>query len=225
MQNALTRHFECVDYLPCWEAMKAFTDSRAATTEDEIWFLEHPAVFTLGQAGKPEHVLAAGDIPVVQTDRGGQVTYHGPGQTVGYLLIDIERLGIGSRELVSRIESAIIDTLSAYDIVANANPDAPGVYVNGAKIASLGLRIRKGRSYHGLSLNRDVVLEHFRRINPCGYAGQPITSLALLKANPDRQTLERELLSQLQKHLCINTVNEAADAPDWYTKARSAQTN
>lgn len=157
-----------VDYQPTWHAMQRFTDTRDMETPDEIWLLEHSPVFTQGQAGKAEHVLFPGDIPVVQVDRGGQVTYHGPGQLVAYLLLDVRRSGIGVRELVSRIERSLIDLLASYGVSANAKPDAPGVYVNGAKIASLGLRIRNGRSFHGLALNVDMDLQPFQRINPCG---------------------------------------------------------
>ncbi|WP_104182386.1 lipoyl(octanoyl) transferase LipB, partial [Arthrobacter sp. B0490] len=157
--------------------MQHFTNTRDADSGDEIWLLQHPPVFTQGQAGKAEHLLFPGEIPVVQVDRGGQVTYHGPGQLVGYLLLDVRRLGIGVRELVNRIEQSLIDLLAGYGIEAAAKADAPGVYVNGAKIASLGLRIRNGRSFHGLALNVDMDLEPFRRINPCGYAGLPMTQL------------------------------------------------
>ncbi len=223
MPDTLIQRFDTVDYLPCWQAMKTFTDTRTADTDDQLWLLEHPAVFTLGQAGKPEHVLAPGDIPVVQTDRGGQVTYHGPGQTVLYLLLDITRMGIGTRELVNRIEAAIIAMLAERGITAVNNPKAPGVYVDGAKIASLGLRIRHGRSYHGLSLNREVILEHFQRINPCGYAGQPITSLALLGADAGRARCEADLLTQLQKQFALGTLTEAQQPPGWYTQRRSDQ--
>lgn len=217
MPNILTRHFDTVVYQPCWQAMKDFTDLRDAQTTDELWFLEHPDVFTLGQAGKPEHVLNPGPIPLVKTDRGGQVTWHGPGQTVVYLLIDIARLGIGSRELVSRIEQAIITYLATLEIEATLQPGAPGVYVGQAKIASLGLRIRKGRSYHGLSLNRDVDMSVFQRINPCGYIGQPMTSLALLGVDPGRQALEQGLLAALCEQFSF-THSAALEQPDWYTE-------
>jgi len=223
MSHTLIRRFPSVAYPPCWQAMRAFTDQRTADTPDELWLLEHPAVFTLGQAGKPEHVLAPGDIPVVQCDRGGQVTYHGPGQTVIYLMLDIARMGLGTRELVTRIERAIIAMLAERNILATSNPDAPGVYVNGAKIASLGLRIRHGRSYHGLSLNRDVILEHFQRINPCGYAGQPITSLALLGADPDRPRCERDLVRHLGQQFALGHLDDAPTTPDWYTDHPSQQ--
>jgi len=191
-----------VDYQPTWHAMQRFTDSRGADTPDEIWLLEHFPVFTQGQAGKAEHLLFPGDIPVVQVDRGGQVTYHGPGQLVAYLLLDVRRSGIGVRELVSRIERSLIDTLASYGVTANAKPDAPGVYVDGAKIASLGLRIRNGRSFHGLALNVDMDLQPFQRINPCGYAGMAMTQLADLVAGPiDISEVSARLREQLVKHL------------------------
>ncbi|WP_232334957.1 lipoyl(octanoyl) transferase LipB [Pseudohalioglobus lutimaris] len=158
--------------------MREFTDSRDANTPDELWLLQHPRVFTQGQAGKAEHVLAAGDIPVIQVDRGGQVTYHGPGQWVLYLLVDIKRRGMGVRNLVSLIEAAIVLALAEYGIAAAPDPKAPGVYVDGEKIASLGLRVRRGCSYHGLSLNVDMDLEPFQRINPCGFEGLRVTSMA-----------------------------------------------
>lgn len=191
-----------VDYQPTWHAMQRFTDTRGVDTPDEIWLLEHSPVFTQGQAGKAEHVLFPGDIPVVQVDRGGQVTYHGPGQLVAYLLLDVRRSGIGVRELVSRIERSLIDLLASYGVSANAKPDAPGVYVNGAKIASLGLRIRNGRSFHGLALNVDMDLQPFQRINPCGYAGMAMTQLADLVAEPiDMSEVSARLREQLVKHL------------------------
>jgi len=201
--SLIVRQFDTIDYAPCWQAMKTFTDTRGPDTPDELWVLEHPPVFTLGQAGKPEHVLNPGDIPLVQTDRCGQVTYHGPGQTVIYLLIDIARLGIGARALVTGIEQAIVDMLATRGITAASKPDAPGVYVDGAKIASLGLRIRHGRSYHGLSLNRDMDMAAFRRINPCGYIGQPMTSLALLNAESHRAGTEAALLDALRARLAL----------------------
>ncbi|GAB5451091.1 MAG: lipoyl(octanoyl) transferase LipB [Halioglobus sp.] len=169
-----------VDYLPTFAAMKTFTDSRTPETPDELWLLQHNRVFTQGQAGKAEHVLAPGDIPVVQVDRGGQVTYHGPGQWVLYLLVDLQRRSLGVRDLVSLIEKSIVTLLAAHGIEAAADPVAPGVYVGGEKIASLGLRVRKGCSYHGLALNVDMDLEPFGRINPCGYEGLQVTSMAHL---------------------------------------------
>ena len=166
------------DYLATFESMKQFTDSRTGATADELWLLQHPRVFTQGQAGKAEHVLAPGDIPVIQVDRGGQVTYHGPGQWVLYLLVDLRRRNLGVRQLVTLIEESLVELLGAYGIAAAPRADAPGVYVNGAKIASLGLRVRRGCSYHGLALNVDMDLEPFQRINPCGHQGLRVTSMA-----------------------------------------------
>lgn len=172
------RHLGLADYTATWEAMRHFTDSRAADTADELWLLEHPPVFTLGQAGKKEHVLAPGDIPLVQSDRGGQVTYHGPGQLTGYCLFDLRRLGLGPRAFVELLEDALVDVLVALDIPAMADRDAHGVYVGGKKIASLGLRIRKGCSYHGFALNVDMDMAPFTRINPCGHAGLQMTQVS-----------------------------------------------
>jgi lipoyl(octanoyl) transferase len=160
--------------------MQAFTEARSDATPDEVWLVEHPPVFTLGLNGRAEHVLDAGDIPLVQVDRGGQVTYHGPGQAVVYFLVDLRRRGIGVRAFVSAMEQAVIALLRDHGVAAEARQDAPGVYVAGAKIASLGLRIRRGCTYHGLALNVDMDLTPFARINPCGYAGLPVTSLAQL---------------------------------------------
>jgi lipoyl(octanoyl) transferase len=156
-------------YEQTWHKMQAFTDNRNEQTEDEIWVLQHEPVFTQGQAGKAEHILAPGGIPVVNVDRGGQVTYHGPGQLVVYLMLDINRLDIGPRQLVTLIENSLIQTLAKYNVKATTRADAPGVYVGDSKIASLGLRIRKGKTFHGLSLNLDMDLEPFSRINPCGH--------------------------------------------------------
>jgi lipoyl(octanoyl) transferase len=164
-------------YEPVWRAMSAFTDNRLADTVDELWVLEHDPVFTLGQAGKMEHVLVPGDIPVVPVDRGGQVTYHGPGQIVAYPLIDLRRVGVSVRELVNRIEQSIIDTLSHWQIAAARRDGAPGVYVGAAKIAALGLRVRRGCSFHGLALDVNMDLEPFQRINPCGYKGLEVTQM------------------------------------------------
>lgn len=197
VHSPVIRHLENIAYQECWQAMKDFTDNRTADSDDQLWVLEHPSVFTLGQAGKPEHLLNPGDIPVIKTDRGGQVTWHGPGQTVIYVLMDLRRPGMGARELVNRIEQAIIHYLASLDLEAHSRPDAPGVYVRDAKIASLGLRIRKGCSYHGLSLNRDPDLEVFQRINPCGYAGQAVTSLWQLGRQLNRDAVETDLLAAL----------------------------
>ena len=174
------RELGLVDYEPTLEAMQHFTDSRNADSPDELWLLQHPRVFTQGQAGKAEHVLAPGDIPVIQVDRGGQVTYHGPGQWVLYLLVDIRRHKLGVRDLVDLIEQSIVQLLGEYGIDAAAKPAAPGVYVAGEKIAALGLRVRRGCSYHGLSLNVDMDLEPFQRINPCGFEGLQVTSMVKL---------------------------------------------
>lgn len=178
--SALIRRLGVVPYVPTWERMRAFVAARTDETADEIWFLEHPPVYTLGLAGDPAHVLDPGAIPVIRTDRGGQVTYHGPGQLVAYVLADLKRLAIGPRELVRRLEEAVIQFLAAERIEGERRPKAPGVYVGGSKIAALGLRIRKGCSYHGLALNVAPDLEPFGRINPCGYAGLVVTSLARL---------------------------------------------
>jgi len=164
-----------VDYEPTWRAMQAFTASRDDATPDEFWLLEHPPVYTLGQAGKPEHLIAATDIPLVNIDRGGQITYHGPGQVVIYLLVDLKRRGYGVRELVNRMEQAVIDLLAEHGVGAARLDGAPGVYVGVAKIAALGLRVKQGRTYHGLALNVDMDLAPFSAINPCGYAGMAVT--------------------------------------------------
>lgn len=167
-----------VEYLPTWRAMQRFTEERGPDTPDEIWLLEHPQVFTLGMNAKAEHVLAPGDIPVVRVDRGGQVTYHGPGQLVVYALIDLRRARLGVRDLVTTLERAVIDYAVYFGIAAEARREAPGVYVDGRKLASVGLRVRRGGSYHGLALNVRMDLEPFRRINPCGYEGLEVTQLA-----------------------------------------------
>ncbi|KRW71029.1 lipoyl(octanoyl) transferase LipB [Stutzerimonas nitrititolerans] len=195
------RELGLVEYLPTWQAMQHFTNNRGPQTADEVWLLQHLPVFTQGQAGKAEHLLLPGDIPVVQADRGGQVTYHGPGQLVGYLLLDVRRLGFGVRELVNRIEHSLIDLLAGYGVEAAAKPDAPGVYVDGAKIASLGLRIRNGRSFHGLALNVDMDLEPFQRINPCGYAGLKMTQLRDLVGPVDFAEVMGRLRGELVQQL------------------------
>lgn len=176
----VVRRLGLVEYEPTWRAMQRFTDERGAATADEIWLLEHPPVFTLGMAARREHVLAPGDIPVIQTDRGGQVTYHGPGQLVIYPLLDLRRNGFGVRDLVAALERTVIDYVAELGIDAHSRRDAPGVYVEGRKLASVGLRIRRGASYHGLALNVSMDLEPFGRIDPCGYAGLEMTQLAAL---------------------------------------------
>lgn len=199
----IVRQLGLRDYEPVWRAMQRFTDERDADTPDEIWMVSHPPVFTQGQAGKPEHVLAPGTIPVIQIDRGGQVTYHGPGQLIVYLLVDIRRAGKGIRELVSLLEQAVIDTLSCVKIDATLRPRAPGVYVDEAKIAALGLRIRRGCSYHGLSLNVAMDLEPFARINPCGYQGMAVTQVADLLPDEDPATLMETIEKLLLQNLLL----------------------
>lgn len=189
------------DYGEVFAAQQAFTAERDAHTPDELWSLEHTPVFTQGQAGRAEHVLVPGDIPVVQSDRGGQVTYHGPGQLVVYLLVDCRRRGLGVRALVSLIEESLVAVLGSWGVEAAARADAPGVYVDGAKIASLGLRIRRGRSYHGLSLNVDLSLEPFSRIDPCGMAGLAVTHLADLGAPSDMIEVRDAVVAELARRL------------------------
>jgi lipoyl(octanoyl) transferase len=195
------RHLGEVDYLDAWHKMQAYTDARTADSDDEIWLLSHPAVYTLGKNGKPEHILDAGDIPVINSDRGGQVTYHGPGQLVVYILFDIARARIGVRQLVTIIEQSVIDLLADYGVTANARADAPGVYVNDAKIAALGLRVRKGRSFHGLSLNIDMDLEPFSRINPCGYRHLQVTQMSDELSATNFTDVGERLLMKLMNHL------------------------
>lgn len=186
--------------------MQRFTQERDSDTPDEVWLVEHPPVFTLGLNGKQHHILNAGDIPLVQTDRGGQVTYHGPGQLVVYLLLDLQRHGLGVRALVSLIEKSIITLLAEYGIQAESRKDAPGVYIDGAKIAALGLRIKQGCCYHGLSLNIDMDLEPFKRINPCGYPDLPVTQLANLGINTDMPTVAQALLAHISPQLGYHQV-------------------
>ncbi|MGY4490835.1 lipoyl(octanoyl) transferase LipB [Pseudomonas sp. TE3610] len=195
------RELGLMAYEPVWHAMQRFTDQRTPATGDEVWLVQHPSVFTQGQAGKAEHLLVPGDIPVVQVDRGGQVTYHGPGQLVAYLLLDVRRLGYGVRDLVTRIEQTLVALLDEYGVPAAAKADAPGVYVQGAKIASLGLRIRNGCSFHGLALNVDMDLAPFRRINPCGYAGLAMTQLCDHAEQIEYAEVGARLRAQLVKHL------------------------
>lgn len=199
----VVRELGLVDYKTTLQAMKTFTDSRTPESPDELWLLQHPRVFTQGQAGKEEHVLAAGDIPVVQADRGGQITYHAPGQWVLYILVDLRRHALGVRGLVDLIESSLVQLLAEYDIEANARPDAPGVYVAGEKIAALGLRVRKGCSYHGLALNVELELEPFQRINPCGYEGLKVTSMkkCLPGRSLDIEAVGRSLVSIVASQL------------------------
>jgi len=195
------RDLGLTDYETTWAAMRQFTDDRGVDTRDEIWRVEHPPVFTLGQAGRQEHILDAGTIPLVQTDRGGQVTYHGPGQAVIYPLLDLRRHGLGPRRLVSLLESRVVDWLATMGIDAAPRADAPGVYVGPAKIAALGLRIRRGFSYHGLAVNIAMDLTPYQRINPCGHAEMPVTDLASLGVERSLDTAFAELTHQLLKGL------------------------
>ncbi len=200
----LVRELGQVPYLPTWEKMQQITEERDMQTPDELWLLEHPPTFTQGRAGKAQHLLNPGEIPVVQIDRGGQVTFHGPGQLVLYTLIDLNRRGIGVRALVSALEQSVILLLETYGIKAEARREAPGVYVDGAKIAAIGLRIRKGCSFHGLSLNLKMDLEPFNRINPCGYQGLIVTQLSELIDLPEPQSVHRPLVRILLQQLGYN---------------------
>jgi lipoyl(octanoyl) transferase len=199
-----------VEYEPTWRAMQRQVESRGPDSPDEFWFLEHPPVFTLGMNSRPEHLLATGDIPVVQIDRGGQVTYHGPGQLVVYPLVDLGRAGLGVRALVEGIERAIIATLADWDITAIGRRDAPGVYVAGEKIASVGLRIRHASSYHGLALNVAMDLEPFRRINPCGYAGLEMTQVSALGGPTDLRVVADALAPRLLASLGLPATGQSA---------------
>ena len=198
-RNGIVRDLGRQAYEPVWRAMQRFTDARNDETPDEIWIVEHDPVFTLGQAGKPEHVLMPGEIPVLHVDRGGQVTYHGPGQIVAYPLLDLKRLKIGVREYVHRIEQAIIDTLAEWNIHAERRDGAPGVYVAGAKVAALGIRVRRGCTFHGLAFNVAMDLEPFRRINPCGYEGLQVTSVLDLGGPSSLSAVESVLLDHLSR--------------------------
>ena len=200
------RDLGCVEYVPTWRAMQQFTDARNQDTRDEIWFLEHPPVFTLGQAGKLEHVLSPGDIPVIHIDRGGQVTYHGPGQLVVYPLLDLKRLGLGVRALVGAIENSVMDTLAEFGIPSVSKRDAPGVYTpEGRKLASLGIRIRHGCSYHGLAFNVAMDLEPFSRINPCGYVGLTMTQVRDLGGPMELARVAETLKPRLIERLGYNS--------------------
>lgn len=196
-------------YEPVWRAMQRLTDARGPETPDELWLVEHDPVFTLGQAGRPEHVLAPGDIPVLNVDRGGQVTYHGPGQIVAYPLVDLRRLGLGVRELVCRIEQAVIDVLAAHGIAAARRDGAPGIYAGGAKVMALGLRVRRGCSFHGLAFNVAMDLEPFRRINPCGFQGLEVTSVLDLGGPGDPAALTPALVAALSRSLGLEPVFSA----------------
>jgi lipoyl(octanoyl) transferase len=191
------------DYVPLWHEMQAFTDTRDDETPDEIWFAEHPPVFTMGLNASDEHLLAPGDIPVVQIDRGGQVTFHGPGQLMVYPLIDLRRSNIGVRTLVTALEQSVVDLVADFDVEAAADPKAPGVYADGDKLASVGLRIRRGSSFHGMALNVDIDLEPFSRINPCGHAELQMTDLRRLGITMALQQAAEKLLPNFLRHLDI----------------------
>jgi len=201
MSKLVIREFGLQPYEPVWHAMQEFTNMRDESTPDEIWFTEHEKVFTLGLNTAPEHLLETGDIPVVQIDRGGQVTYHGPGQLMIYPLIDLRRAGLGVRDLVTALEQSVVDLAAEYDIDAASRRDAPGAYVDGVKLASIGLRIRRGSSFHGMALNVDTDLEPFSRINPCGLKGLEVTSFARLGAESNLNAVRDRLLPHLLAHL------------------------
>lgn len=196
----ITHNLGLCDYQSTWQRMMAFTDTRDDTTPDEIWLLQHPPVFTQGLAGKAEHVLNPGDIPVIQTDRGGQVTYHGPGQLVAYLLFDLRRLNIGIRKMVRLLEQSIVDVLAEYNITATGRDDAPGVYVGANKICSIGLRVRKGCSYHGIALNVNMDLEPFSRINPCGFKQLQMTQISAFAPTVQVEEVAPSLVASVQKN-------------------------
>jgi len=203
--DIIVRHLGLVDYQETWQAMKDFTKKRDANTPDELWLLEHHPVYTQGQAGKPEHILNAGSIPVIQTDRGGQVTYHGPGQLVIYLLLDLKRMGIGIRDLVTLLESTVIEFLAKHHITAVARADAPGVYIDNAKIASVGLRVSRGCTYHGLSFNLDMDLEPFSRINPCGLLNISVTHFVDHSSKESVLNAKEHIESRLLEQLVLKT--------------------
>ena len=210
MSEIAIRNLGLQTYEPVWRAMQHFTDTRDDNSRDEIWFCQHEPVFTLGLNTAPEHLLATGDIPVVQIDRGGQVTYHGPGQLMIYPLIDIRRADIGVRDLVTALEQSVVDLAAEFDIVAASRCDAPGVYVDGAKLASVGLRIRRGASFHGMALNVDVDLEPFSRINPCGFQDLEVSDLRRLDAEHDLDVVRDRLLPHLLRHLKLDDANLVA---------------
>ena len=215
-ERVVVRRLGVLDYEPSWHAMQEMTQRRDGSTPDELWFLQHPRVFTQGQAGKAEHVLAPGDIPVVKVDRGGQVTYHGPGQLVGYLMLDLSRRHIGPRALVQLMEDALVDTLAHWGIEATPRRDAPGVYVGDRKIASLGLRIRRGCSFHGLALNVDMDMEPFRRINPCGYAGMEMTQVVDWAPKATFEAVRDRLSESLVEKLAYSDISSTQETPDLY---------
>lgn len=210
MSEIAIRNLGLQTYEPVWHAMQKFTDTRDANSRDEIWFCQHQPVFTLGLNTAPEHLLATGDIPVVQIDRGGQVTYHGPGQLMIYPLIDIRRADIGVRDLVTALEQSVVDLAAEFNIAAASRCDAPGVYVDGTKLASVGLRIRRGASFHGMALNVNVDLEPFSRINPCGFQNLEVTDMNRLGAESDLDVVRDRLLPHLLRHLRLDDASLVA---------------
>lgn len=202
--NIKIKRLGMVGYLDTWQAMKDFTSERSTNTQDEIWLLQHPPIYTQGLAGKPEHLLQSNGIDVIKTDRGGQITYHGPGQLITYLLLDMRRLKLGVRELVTRMENAVADLLKNEHIQAESRADAPGVYVDNAKIAALGLKIKRGYCYHGIALNVDMDLTPFSNINPCGYTNLQVTQTKSLGITDSIETISDKLIAQLTKQIYRN---------------------
>jgi len=208
LNSVLVRQLGYQEYEPVWEKMQDFTEQRDANTEDEIWLLQHPPVFTQGLNGKPEHILSNSTIPLVEIDRGGQVTYHGPGQLIVYCLIDLKRKKFGIRQMVSALEQSVIDFLADQQIKAVVRKDAPGVYVDEAKISALGLRVKRGCSYHGLSFNIDMDMSPFQQINPCGYEGLAVTQLKDLSEQSDFKDAEQQLLNKICQQFNIEKVTQ-----------------
>lgn len=207
----VVRQLGLQEYEPLWRGMQQFTATRSPQTPDEIWFTEHPPVFTLGLNASRDHLLAPGDIPVIQIDRGGQVTYHGPGQLMIYPMLDLKRSGLGVRALVTALEQAVVDLAAEFSIDAQSRPDAPGVYVAGRKIASVGLRVRRGASYHGMALNIDVDLEPFSRINPCGFRDLEVTNLRALGVTASASDIAARLQVNLLRHLAMSNRQIVSD--------------
>lgn len=214
MNRLIIRQLGRLDYEPVWKKMQAFTDARDESTTDELWVVEHPPVFTQGQAGKEEHLLAPGNIPVVPVDRGGQVTYHGPGQVVVYFMLDIRRRKMGVRELVTQIENSIVNMLAQYGVSAAPRPDAPGVYIGAEKVCSLGLRIRRGCSFHGLALNVNMDLSPFLRINPCGYAGMVMTQTSAHGGPTSFAEAAERVTSEFARLLQYTEIDEQTGLPE-----------
>lgn len=210
MSSVLVRQLGCQDYEPVWRKMQEFTAQRNADTEDEIWLLQHEPVFTQGMNGKPEHILNKSTIPVVEIDRGGQVTYHGPGQLIVYCLIDLKRKKFGVRQMVTALEEAVINLLKDEGITAAARKDAPGVYVDKAKVSALGLRVKRGCSYHGLSLNVDMDMAPFKQINPCGYEGLEVTQLKELGVDSSFSDVEQKLLQKICEQFSIGNIHQVS---------------